>query len=92
MLLFNKVAIRPNPEGSNHYKRWESECGRFRIEWRNRLDGIKLEPAYFRPAYRRLFNGKPQWAMIGNGHHRTIGGAKKRCEEWLRRNPVLLAG
>jgi hypothetical protein len=91
-MTFEKVVIRPNPEGSPHYKRWESSCGNFRIEWRNRMQGVRLEPAYFRPAYKRIFEGKPQWVMIGKGHHRTIGGAKKVCMDWAKRNVALLAG
>lgn len=91
-LAFTKMVIRPNPEGSGHYKRWESDCGQFRIEWRNRVQGVRLEPAYFRPAYKRIFQGKAQWVMIGAGHHRTIGGAQKMCEAWKKRNVALLAG
>jgi hypothetical protein len=51
---FRQVRINPNPEGSEHFKRWESECGRYVIEWRNRIGGVKLNPAYYRPLVKRV--------------------------------------
>lgn len=79
---FKKVRISPNPEGSAHYKRWEDETGEYRIEWRNRMMGVTLDPAYYGPMYKYVRDdGKVIWAPVDRGKRfRKLTTAMVACE------------
>ncbi len=85
-MTFKKLRITDNKEGSTHYKRWESDCGFYRIEWRDRIMGVKLDPAWYRAAVKRTWQNNPvQWIKFNNKKHRTFEAAVRSCEEHKKR-------
>lgn len=68
-------------------KEWRAERGRYRIVWRNAVQGITVDPGYH-AAVREFVSstGRSMWERVDRNRsslYRTFNAAKASCEKHL---------
>lgn len=84
LLTFRRTqAFNENVLPEKNRKDWISECGRFRIYWRNTVGGVKVPPAYYALMYRVLEAG-PVWDFAPPHDRRPYGKMKLALKACMR--------
>ena len=66
---------------SKHCKEWRGGRGKYKIIWRDQVQGVDVPPA-FHTLYLEVTAGGEFWEMINRGKRlkRTLKAAKRACE------------
>jgi len=66
------------------YREWWSDCGEYRITWRNGVFGVEVDPGFY-ACVRCVVSHRDQreyWGFANRrGLNRTLKAAKKSCED-----------
>lgn len=65
-----------------HYKEWRGGRGRYRIIWRDRVQGVTV-PSAFKILYLEKVDGREFWELVNRKKplKRTLKAAKRACEQ-----------
>lgn len=73
-----------------HHKTWLSDCGQYKVDWRNESYGVRIRPVYHATVLciRNLGDPHKQWDFAGRrSFYKTLEAAQQACEHhhksWL---------
>jgi len=62
-------------------KTWLSECGQYRIVWRDEVAGVAMPDRYYATVRARRFDGEEWWAFVDRrGPYKTFAKAESDCD------------
>lgn len=68
-----------------HNKEWMSECGSYRIVWRDQVAGVSITPGYQAMINVLSREGRGYWSWVGrNSPYRTFKAAETACKKHQR--------
>ena len=70
------------PESEKHRREWKADRGRYRIIWRDRVEGVTVDPGYHANFRNMVRDVGPIWEKVDPSKkrlYRTLNAAKKAC-------------